>query len=68
MKSAFKSRTLWFNVLTLIPLLFDAVAGNLGLFQAIVSPKWWPVVMVVITIGNIWLRIITTQALGKPKE
>lgn len=62
-KPWWRSRTLWFNALASVPLLFDAAASNLGLLQPLIPPRYYPLVVAVITIGNLWLRAITSSPL-----
>lgn len=66
-KPWYRSRTLWFNAAATVPLLADAVASNLGLLQPLIPAKWWPAVLAGITIGNLWLRAVTTSALTRRK-
>lgn len=58
-----RSRTLWFNLAATVPLLLDAAAANLGLLQPLIPPRYYPLVVACITIGNLWLRAITTSPL-----
>lgn len=69
-KSIFRSKTLWFNALTLLPLMVDAVATNMALLQPVVPAKWYPLIALGVGVGNVWLRVVTTQAIefGKKKE
>jgi hypothetical protein len=65
-KSMFKSRTIWFNFIALVPVVFDAVASSTALFQPVVPAKWWPMFLAVVTVVNLVLRKFTTQPIGKP--
>lgn len=68
MKSMWKSKTVWFNLVALLPMVFDAVASSTALFQPIVPEKWWPVFLAVVTVGNLILRKVTSQPLGTPAK
>lgn len=63
-----RSKTIWFNVATTLPLMLEALATNTGLIQPIVPAAAWPFVLAGITIGNIWLRIVTSEAVRPPKD
>ncbi|WP_290890623.1 hypothetical protein [Arenimonas sp.] len=62
-KPWYASKTIWFNLLAALPMLFDAAAANLGLLQPIVPAKYYPLVVAVVTIGNLWLRAVTNYQL-----
>lgn len=54
LKGSLKSKTIWFNVLTLM-----SAAGSL--LTGVVTPE---VLTVIVTIGNIGLRFMTSDALS----
>lgn len=56
-KSIFKSRTFWFNVLSLVAL---AGSGQLGI------PIPSKVAVPLLTIGNLGLRLLTNQPVSLP--
>ena len=56
-KSILLSKTLWFNVIALIVL----VAGSFGFTQAEIDPNLETYALVIVTIVNILLRLVTKQ-------
>ena len=58
-KPWWRSKTIWFNALTALLMAIDVAAANLGLLQPLVPPKYWPLVVAAVTLGNLWLRAIT---------
>ncbi len=56
-KSILLSKTLWFNVIALIVL----VAGSFGFTQAEIDPNLETYALVIVTVVNILLRLVTKQ-------
>ena len=61
MKPWYRSKTIWFNA---IAAAFVALEAVFHLLQPLLGPVTYPVVLVVITVGNAFLRVITTQGIG----
>lgn len=68
MKPWYLSKTIWFNLLTFTPLMLDAVVTHVGLLRPFIPDGVYPVALAVLTIGNVWLRLITTEALKRRNE
>jgi hypothetical protein len=62
MKNWYKSKTIWFNIVGLI----IAAAGELS--AAFPSGQVAKISGYVLTLGNIFLRLITTQQIGVDKN
>jgi len=59
MKKWYQSKTVWFNVLTAVVTL----AGELGnVFPITKHPA---IYTAIVTVGNVFLRLITTQQISK---
>jgi hypothetical protein len=58
-----RSRTVWFNAGSAALLLLEAAAAHLGLLAPLIPAAYYPLVVALITIGNVWLRAITTSPL-----
>ena len=56
-KSIFYSKTFWFNVVALIVL----VAGSFGFNEAELSPNLETYALVIVTVVNLLLRLVTKQ-------
>jgi uncharacterized membrane protein len=62
MKKWFQSKTVWFNVITAVVTL----AGELSnIFPITKHPA---IYTTIITVGNLLLRLITTEAIGTDKK
>lgn len=62
MKPWYRSRTIWWN-LALLPALVEPVVANIGLIQKVIPENVYPWIVFVFSIGNVWLRVLTTEAL-----
>jgi hypothetical protein len=57
---AARSKTMWFSLLLVI---FGVVEVNLSLFQALIPPQYWGIVVTVIGVITAVLRWITTTSI-----
>ncbi len=62
-KPWWRSRTVWLNLAATVLLLTEAAAANIGLFHPLIPAAYYPLVVAVITVANVWLRAITTSPL-----
>lgn len=62
MKPWWKSKTLRFNALVAA---LAALEASASLLQPLLGEAVYPVLVVVLTIGNAVLRVITSQGIGK---
>jgi len=62
MKSMMKSRTMWFSLLLVI---VGAIADNLPVLQAFISPQVYSYSLMAIGVICAVLRFLTTQPLGE---
>lgn len=65
MKAWWKSRVLWFNAIATALVGAEAVFHVL---QPLLGPAVYPVALVAITMVNGFLRIITTQGIGRSDQ
>lgn len=63
-KNWYASKTVWFNVLTLIV----SVASAFGFREFVADPAVDQAAFVMVVIINLALRFVTRQPLGKPTE
>tara|TARA_R110000772_G_scaffold118963_2_gene224881 strand:- start:517 stop:720 length:204 start_codon:yes stop_codon:yes gene_type:complete len=56
-KSMFASTTVWFNAVSLVVMLSEALAD-------VLPPDWTPIFGVVVTVGNVLLRFKTNSAIA----
>ena len=64
-KPFWQSRTLWFNLIS-VTLIF--VETQLQVLKALVPPAAYPWLVLVLPLGNAWLRAVTDIALTTTKE
>jgi hypothetical protein len=63
-KPILKSKTMWLNLLALLPVLGDALAPMLldPAFQGLIPAAWLPYYTVAVAVANIYLRTRTNSA------
>lgn len=64
LKGASRSKTVWFNSIAgtiagALPMLQEALPS----LQAHITPNVYRWLFIVVVVGNIWLRVITTKSL-----
>lgn len=62
MKSWYKSKTIWFNVLAAMGAALEA---SLSIIQGSLKPEYYLVLVVFIAGGNVILRVLSNQAITK---
>lgn len=62
MKSWWQSKTLWFNALMVT---LTAIEASFNLLQPALPVNVYGVVLFCVSVGNVILRFLTTQAVGK---
>ena len=67
-KPWYKSKTIWFNVVTMVGAAFDVLFSSFYLIEPLIAPVAYPLILLFIGIVNAILRSITTQALTKQRE
>ena len=61
-KPWYKSKTLWFNFITIFGAAVDGLVGMLYLVEPFIAPGAYPFIMLFIGLVNVILRAITDQA------
>lgn len=59
-KPWFKSKTVWFNILTIGGAVVDGFLGLMPMAQSLLAPEVYPFVMLAVGTVNVALRAITT--------
>ena len=59
-KPWYKSKTVWFNILTIGGAFMDGLLGLMPTVQPLVAPEVWPLVMLIVGLVNMFLRVVTT--------
>lgn len=62
-KPWWRSKTVWFNLATTLPLLLEAAAANLGVLQPLLDARHYPLLVAGITLGNLWLRAVSASGI-----
>ncbi len=67
-KPWYTSKTVWFNVITIIGTTVDGFVSMLYLIEPFIAPGAYPFIMLGVGLINIMLRAITTTALATKQE
>ena len=67
-KPWYKSKTVWFNVLTIGGAVLSGVAGLLPTLQLLIPPEVYAITLFTIGVGNIVLRTLTTGPINWSEE
>ena len=62
MKSWYKSKTIWFN---LIMAGLTALEASLNQLSVIAPANWYAIIAIILPVGNTMLRIISTTGISK---
>jgi hypothetical protein len=62
MKSWYKSKTLWFN---LIMAALVALEASIGQLTALIPANWYAILATILPIGNAILRVISNTGISK---
>jgi len=67
-KPWYKSKTVWFNIVTILGATVDGLVGMLYMVEPFIAPGVYPFIMLTVGLINVVLRAITTQALAAQQE
>ncbi len=61
-KPWYKSKTVWFNIITILSPVVDALVGSMYLIEPLIAPGLYPFIMLGVGLVNIVLRRLTDNA------
>lgn len=61
-KPWYKSKTVWFNIVSILGALVDGLVGMLYMVEPFIAPGLYPFVMLAVGLINILLRAISDKA------